>query len=82
MTNNNDTSYLPTQKYPVALEHVSISGSLKNFLAELIFELDFHNCEDKNVEILYCFPLPNRAPSNPSASIFVRPAPMLCWALP
>lgn len=61
MTNNNDTSYLPTQKYPVALEHVSISGYLKNLLAELIFELDFHNCEDKNVEILYCFPLPNRA---------------------
>ncbi len=61
MTNNNDISYLPPQKYPVALEHVSISGSIKNFLAELIFELDFHNREDKNVEILYCFPLPNRA---------------------
>lgn len=58
---NHDISYLTPKKYPVALESVSVSGSVADFTAELTFELEFSNREDKNVEILYCFPLPNRA---------------------
>ncbi len=61
MTKNNDISYQIPHKYPVALESVAISGTVRDFIAELVFELSFRNREDKNVEILYCFPLPTRA---------------------
>ncbi len=56
-----DTSYQLPHSQTVALEKVHVRGEIKDFIAELEYIFSFHNREDRNIEAVYCFPLPNRA---------------------
>lgn len=58
MNENRCARLMTTSAEPVMLEGVKVSGGLKGLLFEASIEQRFRNPTNKNVEVIYIFPLP------------------------
>jgi len=58
MTKDVDARLVTTDGAPVMLEGVRAEGALRGLLLEMSIEQRFRNPTDKNVEVVYTFPLP------------------------